>query len=112
MAKFLVGEFCWFNKIAAGESCRTMFEPGAFDELKDKPVPVWLNHEFYIGTGRIFTNQLKASFEMEIPDLFLKELELLFHRGKIHGSSLSMISRDYERRFDAGGEYFAIRSGD
>ncbi len=112
MAKFLVGEFCWFNKIAAGESCRTMFEPKAFESVKDKPVSVWLNHEFCIGTGRIITDSLKASFEMEIPDLFLKELELLFHRGKIHGSSLSMISRDYERRFDAGGEYFVIRSVD
>ena len=110
MAKILTGEFCWFNRVAAGQSCRTMFEPTAFDLVKNKPVQVWLNHKFYIGTGRIVTDRLKASFEMAVPDLFLRELEMLFYRGKIHGSSMSVSSSDYERRFDAGGEYLAIRS--
>lgn len=110
MSKVLTGDFCWFNRIAAGEHGRVTFTPTAFDDVKDQPVPVWLNHQIPIGTAMISTNPLKASFEMEVSGSLLADLETMFRRGMMSGCSLSMTSSDYESRVDAFGEYRIVRS--
>lgn len=91
MTMFLQGRAIVFGVEHIGnDGVPIEFDSKSCDHLDGQTVPIWFNHEFAIGQGRLRKMQNGLWFEAEISGDELEAVQALFKRGEIRGASYQM----------------------